>query len=181
VLPQQTPIGFLPLRRFSWRNPLTPGLPHPVCSAYRLFQPLSGLLLHRPGGPVSCLIRPWGSTRKGSPHTNPCSSRSRSPPAVGWICHPLLPWSSTRSAGHPKVPTTPHLDFRGFSCCESVHLLVVLPTAQGRSSRVCSPLRNSPQLRRLLTEPPPMCFEHLTDRSHLAALHFEVSSNSRVG
>jgi len=41
-----------------------PGLPHPVRSAYRLSQPLSGLLLHQPGGPVSCLKRPWGSSRK---------------------------------------------------------------------------------------------------------------------
>jgi hypothetical protein len=51
---------------------------------------------------------------------------------------------------YPKAPATPRLDFRGFPCCESVRLLVVLPTPQGRSSRVCCPLRNSPLLRRLL-------------------------------
>ena len=82
-VPQLTPIGFLPLRRFNWLNPLSPGLPHPVRSAYRLFQPPSGLLLCQSGDPVSCLLRPWGSTQEASPHVNPCSFRSRSPLAVG--------------------------------------------------------------------------------------------------
>lgn len=67
---QLTPIGFLPLRCFNWLSPLFPGLPHPICSTYRLFQPLSGLLLCQPGGPVSCLLHPWGSAQKRFPLTS---------------------------------------------------------------------------------------------------------------
>lgn len=62
-----TPIGFLPLRRFSWLSPLFPGLPHPICSTFRFSKPLSGLLLCQPEGFVSCLVRPWGLPFRGFP------------------------------------------------------------------------------------------------------------------
>jgi hypothetical protein len=45
----------------STRSPLTPGLPHPVRSACRFSQPLSGLLLRLPCGFVSPRRHPWDS------------------------------------------------------------------------------------------------------------------------
>jgi hypothetical protein len=105
--PQLTPIGFLPLRRFGRLSPLSPGLPHPVRSTFRLSQPPSGFLLNPPQDSVSCLKRPWGLERETTPHSSPCSSRSRSPLAVGRVSHPPPPWSGWRSVGHRKVPSYP--------------------------------------------------------------------------
>jgi hypothetical protein len=74
------------------------------------------------------------------PHVSPFSFRSCVPPAVGWVLAP-------RPSPRPKppnqllppgfsamLPQRLTLDFRGFPSRESVHLLVVLPTVQGRSS-----------------------------------------------
>lgn len=70
ILPHLLPVGSVrgafhglrcPYGVVSLRSPLTPGLPHPVRSAYRLSQPLSGLLLRQPCGFVSPRRHPWGS------------------------------------------------------------------------------------------------------------------------
>jgi hypothetical protein len=40
--------SFVPFGAFSSANPLFPGLPHPICSDFRLSQPLIGFLLAKP-------------------------------------------------------------------------------------------------------------------------------------
>lgn len=74
------------------------------------------------------------------PHANPSSSRSCFPPAVGWVLAPrpsprpkplnqLLPLGFSAVLPQRRTP-----DSRDFPSRESVRLLVVLPTVQGRSS-----------------------------------------------
>jgi hypothetical protein len=62
ILPPHPPVGRFrgafhgvccPYGVVSLRSPLTPGLPHPVRSAFRLSQPLRGLLLREPCGSIS--------------------------------------------------------------------------------------------------------------------------------
>jgi hypothetical protein len=74
------------------------------------------------------------------PHANPSSSRSWFPPAVGWVLalrpspRPKPPNQLLPLGFSAMLPQRLTLDFRGFPSRESVHLLVVLPTVQGRSS-----------------------------------------------
>jgi hypothetical protein len=44
IAPRSALLRFFPLRRIGLRDPLFPGLPHPVRCAYRFSQPLSALL-----------------------------------------------------------------------------------------------------------------------------------------
>jgi len=79
---------------------------------------------------------------------NPCSSRSRSPLAVGLtVARRLCPRPESTnsllqvgfSTFHSQKSTR---DYRGFPSPESVHLLAVLPVVQGRASRVLSDSNN---------------------------------------
>jgi hypothetical protein len=87
------------------------------------------------------------------PRVSPYSFRSCVPPAVGWVLAPrpsprpkpsnqLLPLGFSASLPQRHTP-----DFRDFPSRESVLLLVVLPTVQGRSSSRFSCPRTS--LRKL--------------------------------
>jgi hypothetical protein len=53
--------GFFPFSAWSFENPLTSGLPHPIRSPFRVFLPLRGFLLSKPSGLVSCRWRSWDS------------------------------------------------------------------------------------------------------------------------
>jgi hypothetical protein len=74
------------------------------------------------------------------PHVSPCSSRSCVPPAVRWVLAPRpsprpKPRNQLLPLGFSALLLQRHTpDFRDFPSRESVHLLVVLPTVQGRSS-----------------------------------------------
>jgi hypothetical protein len=90
MAPQRTPIGFFPLRRFSWLSPL----PRVCLTRY---VPLSGflnLLAVCSSANREALFH--ASYAHGvlpsevSPHVNPSSSRSRSPHAVGRACPPAV-------------------------------------------------------------------------------------------
>jgi len=71
-------------------SPLTLGLPHPVRSAFRFFQPPSGLLLKLPWGLVSCLWRFWDSPSRVFPLVAaPPSRRGWLPPENLPISHPF--------------------------------------------------------------------------------------------
>lgn len=49
----------LPSASLTKQGLLTSGLPHPICSAFRLSQPLSGLLPRQATGFISTRIRSW--------------------------------------------------------------------------------------------------------------------------
>jgi len=67
----------------------TLGLPHPVRSAFRFSQPLSGLLLKLPRDLVSCLWRLWDSPSRVFPLAAAPSPRR------GWFPFDILPISHT--------------------------------------------------------------------------------------
>lgn len=80
---------------------------------------------------------------------NPCSSRSRSPLAVGltllggFVRGPSRRTHCFRLAFQPSIHKSAR-DCRGFPSPESVLLLAVLPVVQGRASRVLSDNNNHP-------------------------------------
>lgn len=75
-----------------------------------------------------------------SPHVSPFSFRSCVPHAVGRVLaprpspRPKPPNQSLPRGFSAALPQRLTLGFRDFPSCESVRLLVVLPTVQGRSS-----------------------------------------------
>lgn len=56
-----------PLAYFPGQDPLSPSLPHSVCSAFRFSQPPSGLLPWPAISLISCRIRLWDSTLQSFP------------------------------------------------------------------------------------------------------------------
>jgi hypothetical protein len=158
MAPQRTPIGFFPLRRFSWLSPLSSGLPHPIRSASRFSQPLSGLLLYQPGGSVSCLVRPWGSSFRGFP-SRESVLLSESLPSCRWKGMPTgrlrgladrlsntheecLPDPISTSGVSPHM--SPFTCWRRYPLCRAVPLLIqpsrdftpTVPAPYGTSSPV---------------------------------------------
>jgi len=146
---QLTPIGFCPLRRPSRPSPPTPGLPHPVRSAYRFSQPPSGLLLSRPLRPCFMSQPPMGfCLSRGFPSSESVLLSESLPSCLWTDC-----CSTTLSAARVdeliasgwlfnRPSTKSSRDCRGFPSHESVHLLAVLPVVQGRASRVLSDYNN---------------------------------------
>ena len=120
---------------------LTPGLPHPVRSAFRFSQPLDGLLLESPGGLVSCHWHSWGSPyRAFPPMAAPHSHRV-------WLPHILRILSPSTTAGCVRTDSQALLirkQVRPNKYAEYVvlirprvrsHPALVLSAADGRYSR----------------------------------------------
>jgi len=99
-----------PLLRFrspsaqSLRDPLHPGLPHPVRSAFRVSHPPDGLLPRRPSGLVSCRSRSWGyaPSELSPPHEALAPLDARNLPDVG--CTPPRSRPPARRTLPPRNP-----------------------------------------------------------------------------
>jgi hypothetical protein len=201
-VPQRTPIGFFPLRRFSWLSPLSPGLPHPIRSAFRFSQPLSDLLLCQPGGSVSCLVRPWGFSFRGFPSRESVLF-SEPLPSCRWKGAPTgrlrgladEPSNTHKERLSDPISTSgvsPHVSpftcWRCYPPCRAVPLLVqpsrdfppTVPVPHGTSSPVLQLASaanriNSPALRSFRSQP-----DWLVSRGRLPPLLSFLSSSDAI-
>jgi hypothetical protein len=114
----------------SARSSLSPhnlGLPHPVCSACRLSQPLDGLLLKLPCDLISCHWHSWDSPcrafpLKTAPHSRrawiPCINVSFSTNNRRHVCWRIV----VRYPPEGMCGPTNTLDIWSFSVPKSVHI-----------------------------------------------------------
>jgi hypothetical protein len=122
-------------------SPLSPGLPHPVCSVYRLSQPLDVLLLELPCGLVSCHWHSWGSPcgafppdavphsrRVWRPGIKRSESRSTTAGCMWKDSQTLLARRQVRPNNFARYLALTHIWVRS-------HPALVLPAAGGRCSR----------------------------------------------
>ena len=121
-------------------SPLIMGLPHPLCSAFRFSQPLSGFLLKSSCGLFSCHWHSWGFPYRAFPlKTAPYSRRVWLPVYhVLFFIHNrrhVCSWIVAMRQPEGKYTSNTYMMYAALICSQvRSHPILVLPSMGGRYS-----------------------------------------------